>query len=180
LEDAKVDDGLINDLKRLLYTAETSCYWYWTGQDVWDAQVTNATNKGLGMAHQALDSVAKKDVTGPTIFMPWVRPANPGGKDWGQGGLRDAVPEATFLTFVHDISGIKSVTLHYYRPDGKSKKKVKMDDCGAYPSRTNPGIIATQYKAVLPAGTGDIRYYIEAVDKRGNVSFSPVGRIYIA
>lgn len=182
LEDADKDDKLVHDLKGLLYVAETSCYWYWAGQDVWDAQVTNAMNKGMEMARGVLDTLlkSKKDITGPTIFMPWVRPANPGAKDWGQGGLIDALPEATFRTFVYDISGIKKVTLHYFDPDGKTKKRIKMKHCGAYPSRTNPAIIATQYKVILPAGTGNIRYYVEALDNRGNVSYSPVGRIYIA
>ncbi|MDM8518456.1 hypothetical protein QUF64_00300 [Anaerolineales bacterium HSG6] len=182
LEDYEADEDLVHELKRLLYMAETSCYWYWTGQDVWDHQVTNATNKGLEMAQQALKKliISKRDTTGPTIFMPWVRPANPGGKDWGQGNLKDAPRKATFLTFVHDISGVKSVTLYYYKQGHKRRKKAIMENLDIYPSRTNPAVIARQYKAVLPAGTGNIRYYIEAVDKRGNVSHSPVGRIHIA
>jgi hypothetical protein len=182
LEDVQLDAEFINTLKRLLYTAETSCYWYWTGQSGWDAQVTQATNKGITMAQTAIANLlkAKQDQTGPTIFVPWVRPANPGGKDWGPGGLVNAAPQATFHTFVYDISGIKRVTLHYHKVDSKTKKKVAMENKDTYPSQTNPAIIATRYQAVLPAGTGNIRYFIEAVDKRGNVSYSPVGRISIA
>lgn len=182
LEDAHENADLLTTLKRLLYTAETSCYWYWTGQDVWDRQVTNAANRGLEMAKPALDSLSKsqKDKTGPTIFVPWVRPANPGGKDWGQGGLVNAPREATFRTFVYDLSGVKKVTLHYHKVGNKTKKRVVMESGGAYPSRTNPSLIATQYKAVLPAGTGNIRYFVEAEDSKKNVSHSPVGRIYIA
>jgi hypothetical protein len=181
LEDTAHERGLVDALKRLLYTAETSCYWYWTGQDVWDAQVTNAANKGMDMARTAIDNLLKsnQEMTGPTIFVPWVRPANPGGKDWGQGGLIDAAREATFRTFVHDISGLKKVTLHYHDANSTSKKQVEMKNGGAYPSRTNPSVIATQYQAILPAGTGNIRYFVEATDTRGNVSYSPVGRIYI-
>lgn len=182
LEDAELDQGLVDALKRLLYTAETSCYWYWTGQTVWDAQVTHAANRGMEMARAAVDDLlrSKKEVTGPTIFVPWVRPANPGGKDWGPGGLVDAAAEATFRTFVHDISGVKTVILHYHDAQGQSSQSVEMTNAGTYPSRTNPSIIADQYQAVLPAGTGNIRYFVEAVDGRGNVSYSPVGRIYIA
>jgi len=172
LEDA---GHVMEALKRLLYAAETSCYWYWTGQEVWDAQVTNAANKAMTMADKLLKSI--KDRTGPTIFVPWVRPANPGGKDWGQGGLIQAASEATVRTFVYDISGVKRVTFHYH--SGTSKKQLEMTNCGAYPSRTNPAMIATEYKTVLPAGTGDIRYFVEAVDGRGNVSYSPVGRIFV-
>ncbi|MDM8561454.1 hypothetical protein [Candidatus Parabeggiatoa sp. HSG14] len=181
LEDIGHDQHVVETLKRLLYTAETSCYWYWTGQEVWDTQVTHATNKGMEMARGAMAQLLKssKDKTGPTIFMPWVRPANPGGQDWGQGGLIDAAPEATFRTFVHDISGIKKVTFHYHDVNNASKKQVNMENGGGYPSRTNPAIIATQYKVVLPAGTGNIRYFIEAVDMKGNISYSPVGRIDI-
>lgn len=179
LEDSGANSDLVNTLKRLLYTAETSCYWYWTGQEVWDRQVTNATNKAMSMIGNALN--VNKDKTGPTIFVPWVRPANPGGKDWGQhGSLRDAAPEATFRTFVYDVTGVRQVILHYYAPDGSFQKEIEMENCGPYPSRTNPAITGTQYKAALPPGTGNIRYYVEAVDHRGNVSYSPVGRIYIA
>jgi len=181
LEDAGQARELIDTMKRLLYTAETSCYWYWTGQDVWDAQVTNSANKGLAMARHYIDKLlkSKEDSTGPTIFMPWVRPANPGGKDWGQGGLVNALPQATFRTFVYDISGIKKVILHYHEVNATSKKQVEMKNGDIYPSRTHPTAIATQYQAVLPAGTGNIRYFVEAVDTCNNASYSPVGRIYI-
>lgn len=182
LEDAKQDADLVNALKRLLYTAETSCYWYWTGQEKWDRQVTNAANQGIELAKVAIDKLlkAKNEQTGPTIFVPWVRPANPGGKDWGPGGLVKAAPEATFRTFIHDISGLKKVTLHYSKAGNKTKKRINMENCGPYPSRTNPALIATQYKVQLPAGSGNLRYFIEAIDARNNTSFSPVGRIYIA
>ena len=182
LEDAGEDAQLINALQRLLYTAETSCYWYWTGQTIWDAQVTMAANKGVRMAEEALTRLlkSKKDTNGPTIFVPWVRPANPGGKDWGQGGLKNAEPDATFSTFVYDIAGVKKVTLHYRETDSQTEQEIDMKDCGSYPSRTDALVIATLYKAVLPAGTGKISYYVEAVDLRGNVSYSPVGRIFIA
>ena len=37
-----------------MLTAETSCYWYWTGQHVWDQQVTNAANVGHGLIRGAI------------------------------------------------------------------------------------------------------------------------------
>ena len=182
LEDAGENATLVNNLKRLLYTAETSCYWYWTGQHVWDSQVTNAANTGMALAKDALQRLTEsgRDATGPTMFIPWVRPANPGGKTWGQGGLTDAPSDATFRTFGHDISGIKSVTLHYHNLENGKKQGIGMKRVGTYPSFTNPTVTGTQYTIVLPKGTGSIRYYIEAVDQRGNTSFSPVGRIHIA
>jgi hypothetical protein len=181
-ENAGKNKALIHDLKRLLYTAETSCYWYWTGQEVWDRQVTNAVNKGMAMAKDALRQLMKsgRDSTGPTIFVPWVRPANPGGKTWGQGGLTDAAPDATCRTFVYDVSGLKRVTLLYHNVESGKTHSTDMKGSGAYPSMTNPAVTATQYMALLPKGTGTIRYYVEAEDQCGNVSVSPVGRIYIA
>ncbi len=183
IEDSKeLSVEIINELKRLLYTAETSCYWYWTGQNVWDAQVTNAANKALSMVKSELDQLvsSKRDKTGPTIFMPWVRPANPGGKDWGQGGLTSAAKQAIFHTFVYDIAGIKQVILHYAPLDASNNtKQIKMTDQGSYPSQTNPTVISTQYQAILPAGTGSVRYFVEAVDNLGNVDYSPVSQIHI-
>ncbi len=44
LEDIDPDSSRLASAIRLLQTAETSCYWYWTGQDIWDAQVTEAAN----------------------------------------------------------------------------------------------------------------------------------------
>lgn len=182
IEDSKKEDpNKLNELKRLLYTAETSCYWYWTGQEVWDRQVSEAVHLGMEMAKGMIEALlkSKKDHTGPTIFTPWVRPANPGGKDWGVGGLVDAAKEATFRTFVYDVSGVKKVKLIYQKLGNKTKKKVVMEDCGTYPSRTHPAVIATQYKAVLPPGTGNIQYFVEATDQKGNTSYSSVGRIAI-
>jgi hypothetical protein len=40
-------------------------------------------------------------------------------------------------------------------------------------------LLYTQYKATLPDGTGNIRYFVKAVDNCGNISYSPVGKIYI-
>ena len=182
LEDAQQDAGLLTIVKRLLYMAETSCYWYWTGQQEWDTQVTNAVNKGMQLVYHALNRVVKgeHDSTGPTIFVPWVRPANPGGKEWGlHGHLRDAAPEATVNTFIYDVSGVKKATLFFHAPDGSNKRWRKLVDKAPYPSATDPKVIANRYQATLPAGSGDIRYYIEAEDELGNVSYSPVGRIYI-
>jgi hypothetical protein len=176
---------LINELKRLLYTAETSCYWYWTGQEIWDRQVTQATNQAIDKTQKLINQLvkSKRDKTGPTIFVPWVRPANPGGQDWGPGGLVQAAKEATFRTFIYDISGLKKVCLHYHNAQDsnrKTEKQINMKNCGPYPSRTNPSIIATQYQVILPASTGHIYYFVEAVDNQDNISFSPVGQIYLA
>ncbi|MGZ9033214.1 MAG: hypothetical protein ACXW25_02210, partial [Rhodospirillales bacterium] len=92
LEDGEPGHPSLTDAIRLMLTAETSCYWYWTGQHVWDQQVTNAANVGHGLIKGAIAAIAGRDATPPTIFAPWVVPENPGGQTWGQGCLPRSTP----------------------------------------------------------------------------------------
>ncbi len=105
-------------------------------------------------------------------------PENPGGKKWGQGCLEDAAAEGVVHTFVHDIAGLKRVDLVLRA--GKSEKTLKMNDHGPYPSQTGAAITGTYFTAQLPVGAGDVRYYIEAEDNKGNVSRSALERVYLA
>jgi hypothetical protein len=180
LEDSDPDHPQLGEALRLLLTAETSCYWYWTGQQVWDQQVTNAANLGYGMLRGALDMVLATggDRTGPTIFAPWVTPENPGGKRWGNACLLDAPREATVHGFVHDVSGLKRVTLVLRTAQGETA--LAMDARGPYPSQTGAYASAGYYTAQLPPGAGDVRYYLEAEDGRGNLSRSALERIFLA
>ena len=180
LEDAEPDHPALEHATRLMLTAETSCYWYWTGQHVWDRQVTNAANLGYGRIRDAVDALAAKgrDRTGPTIFAPWVTPENPGGKKWGQGCLLDASREGVVHTFVHDLAGLKRVDLVLRTAGGE--RTLAMDDHGPYPSETGAAVVAHYLTARLPVGAGDVRYYIEAEDRSGNVSRSALERVYLA
>ncbi len=180
LEDSEPGSPVLGEATRLMLTAETSCYWYWTGQTVWDQQVTNAANMGYGQIKGALDALlaAGEDRSGPTIFAPWVTPENPGGKRWGQGCLEDADPQGVVHTFVADISGLKRVDL-VLRRDG-TETVVAMDDHGPYPSETGAAVTANYCTAALPVGAGDVRYFIEAEDAKGNVSRSALERVYLA
>ncbi|MEI2742017.1 MAG: glycosyl hydrolase family 57 [Candidatus Competibacter sp.] len=180
LEDAYPGKPWLDDLSRLLLTAETSCYWYWTGQHIWDQQVTNAANAGYGMVKSEVDALlaSGKDRAGPTIFAPWITPENPGGKRWGQGCLLDAPREGTVHTFVHDISGLKRVTLALRA--ASSETRITMTDNGPYPSQTGAALTAHYFTAELPAGAGDVRYYIEAEDGKGNVSRGALERVFLA
>jgi len=180
LEDADPNNACLDAIYRLMLTAETSCYWYWTGQHGWDQQVTNAANLGFEKAKGALDAMltAGSDKTGPTIFAPWVTPENPGGKKWGQGCLLDAPREGVVHTFVYDISGLKRVTITLRTANGE--KTIPMQDHGAYPSQTGPVVTAHYFTADLPVGAGDVRYFIEAEDGKGNVGRSNLERIYLA
>lgn len=180
LEDANGESAALDAARRLMLTAETSCYWYWTGQELWDGQVTEAANKALDLIRGELNSVlqAGNGKTGPTIFPPWILPENPGGKTWVSGGLRDADRAGTLHTFIYDASGIKSARV-VLRADGK-EQAIPLTDCGPYPSRTSPGAIAHLYTCALPVGIGNTRYFIEAEDAKGNRTRSSLERIFLA
>jgi len=180
LEDADPGAPALADATRLMLTAETSCYWYWTGQHVWDQQVTDAANVAYDKVGKAAEALARKggDRTGPTIFAPWVTPENPGGKKWGQGCLEDAPREGTVHTFVHDVSGLKRVDLVLRADAGETR--IAMQDRGAYPSETGSRVTANYFTAQLPVGAGDVRYYIEAEDGKGNVARGSLERVFLA
>lgn len=177
LEDAMPDHGQLLHVERLLLTAQTSCYWYWTGQNVWDQQVSNACNQSYAILEQDFYNLQQKDSLGPSIFAPWVTPENPGGKTWGQGGLIDAKTIATVHTFIYDINAIKRVEC-VIRADNQTQT-LTMQDRGVYPSQTQARISSHYYTLDLPQGLGDVRYYIEAEDNKGNIARSALERIYL-
>ncbi len=180
LEDAEPDHPLLGEMMRLLLTAEASDYWYWTGQTVWDQQVTQAANRALAIGAAELERLAGSgaDRTGPTIFPPWVTPENPGGKQWGQGRLEDAPRQASVHSFVYDIVGLARVTLHLRSDAGE--RHIALTDRGPYPCQTGATRTAHYVTADLPVGIGDVRYFIEAEDRVGNVSRSALERIFLA
>lgn len=178
LEEAGCTGEELDNAVRLMLTAETSCYWYWTGQEIWDRQVTDAANKALSYVKTMIDDVAGKDTTGPSIFAPWVTPENPGGLTWGQGNLREADKTATIHTFIYDVNAVREVTL-VLRSQQK-EERLPMQSRGPYPSQTGPLVTANYYTLELPPALGDIRYYIEAVDGAGNRSQSSLERLFCA
>jgi hypothetical protein len=179
LEDAGITGEPFRLAQRLMLTAETSCYWYWTGQEIWDRQVTEAANAALSLVKNDIESIRYKgDVCAPTIFSPWVTPENPGGKTWGQGCLRDAEKTATVHTFIYDITGITKVSL--FLRTGNKEQRFDMRDMGTYPTRTNPQITSNYYTLQLPQALGNVKFYIEAADNCGNRSVSSLERIYLA
>ncbi|MBK8010542.1 MAG: glycosyl hydrolase family 57 [Deltaproteobacteria bacterium] len=180
LEDRTPELPSLGEAVRLLLTAETSCYWYWTGQNVWDEQVTRAANRGLELVRAGLDALTGSgtDRTAPTIFPPWVTPENPGGQRWGRGSLEPAPREGVAHTFVSDVSGIKTVEL-VLRTGGR-EKVVAMHDHGPYPCETGAALTAHYFTAALPVGAGDVRYFVRAVDQRGNATKSALERVFLA
>jgi len=180
LEEAGAESPALAEAVRLLLTAETSCYWYWTGQRVWDQQVTNAANLAYNHIQGAVEAVVRagRDRTGPTLFAPWVTPENPGGKRWGNGGLLDAPREGVVHSFVSDVSGLERVDLVLRTASGETR--LKMRSHGAYPSETGARVTAEYFTAALPVGAGEVRYYIEAEDKCGNVARGALERVFLA
>ena len=180
LEDCEPGDSRLPEAIRLLLTAETSCYWYWTGQTLWDEQVTNAANAGADLVKPAINALrsARRDQTGPTIFPPWVTPENPGGKRWGQGCLLDAPRQGTVHAFVADCSGLTRVDLILRTASGE--QRLPMRNHGPYPTQTGAKLTADYFTAELPVGAGDVRYYLEAEDQCGNVSRGALERIFLA
>lgn len=178
LEDAEPDHPALTDVIRLMLTAETSCYWYWTGQHVWDQQVTNAANVGHGLIRDAVAAITRRDRTPPTIFAPWVVPENPGGQTWGQNCLREAPRQGVVHTFVFDIAGLKRVEVVLRTASGE--QRLAMRNHGPYPSQTGAAAVGDYCTAELPVGAGDVRYYIEAEDGRGNIARGALERIFLA
>jgi hypothetical protein len=178
LQDIGPDSVALTSATRLMLTAETSCYWYWTGQDVWDAQVTLAANAAYALIEAALVEVAARDTTGPTVFAPWVMPPNPGGSCWGNQGLQSAARTGILQTLVGDVSGVRSVEVVIR--DGTQEKVISLIDCGPYPTRTCARRIAHLYRCELPTGLGTVRYFLRAVDNRGNASRGSLERIHLA
>jgi hypothetical protein len=68
-------------------------------------------------------------------------------------------------TFVADVSGLKRVELVLRTPAGESR--LAMRNQGLYPSQTGARVTADYFTADLPVGAGDVRYFIEAEDQRG-------------
>ena len=169
----------LEEAQRLMLTAETSCYWYWTGQDEWDAQVTRAANAAHNLIGADLSTLTGngRDRTPPTIFAPWITPENPAGKTWGNNCLRDAEKQGTLHTFIADISGLKKAVVVVRSSQGEQQIPLQMH--GPYPCRTGAAVPADYCTCQLPVGLGDVRYYIEAVDNKGNVGQSSLERIFL-
>ncbi|MDD1649213.1 MAG: hypothetical protein LUO80_02300, partial [Methylococcaceae bacterium] len=63
-------------------------------------------------------------------------------------------------------------------PDGE--RRLAMRNHGPYPSETGARVSADYCTATLPVGVGEVRYFIEAEDRRGNAARGALERIYLA
>jgi len=175
--------------------SNTSCYWYWDGTEMWDGHPTRACNLAVEQADPVLSTGA--DAVPPSIYIPQREPYNPGGYEWG------TTPESsdfTVWTFVYDVSGLSSVTLKY-RKDKDSFDNPNTKDNELYaggpdveawqdlpmsgkliPSQISPTpkYQAERYSAeVKGLNNVLVDYYVEAVDKKGNVAKSPIQHVYV-
>jgi hypothetical protein len=176
-EDSFPPSPRLAECQRLLLTAETSCYWYWTGQEVWDVQVSLAANRATELLADVASELIRRDTNGPTIFPPWTQPSNPGGKAFGPRGLIDAPRQATLYTFIDDVCGIESAEVVI--SSGSEQRRLKLKHLGSYPTRTGARRTAGYYSLELPTGLGDIRYFIQAMDGRGNCARSSVEQVFL-
>jgi hypothetical protein len=174
-----------------LLNAETSCYWYWDGSEdgKWDSHPARAANQAVAHADAVIGD-GSQDPTPPTIFLPQREPYNPGGIEWDQNPMPS---DFQVWTFVYDLSGLSSVTLHArVDPDGSVDPDNLLyagDNWQAIPmtgqsleSRTDP---LPAYKADLYTATIEgvdramVDYYVSAEDTRGNRSSSPIQHVYV-
>jgi hypothetical protein len=107
-----------------------------------------------------------------------VLPANPGGLGWSHQGLQPTTRASILQTLVGDICEVQSVEAVIKRD--VDDWVIPLIDCGPYPSRTGPRRIAHSFKCELPIGAGSIRYFLRAIDTRGNLSRSSLERIHLA
>jgi hypothetical protein len=186
----KVPAAAQREADRLLMVAQTSCYEYWDGTEMWDSHPTRACNEA---AQALLPHVSDKikDLTPPAIYMPQRRPYNPGGMEWGsQPESRDF----TVWTYAYDFGGLDAVNLHVRSTSGQkaptaANRAVKSGDWEIIPmsgtnipAQTNPKPLlkALEYTArVTGRNNCLVDYFVSAVDKAGNRCDSPLMHVYV-
>jgi hypothetical protein len=172
-----------------LLLAETSCYWYWDGNEPWDSHPTRAANSAIAYASQVVSP--EHDSVGPTLYPPQRRPYNPGAIEWGT-----TVEPSDFevWTLVYDLSGLSRVTLRYrVDPDGVRSEANEIyqggtwvdlpmvgEDLPAPMTTVQPTHRARLYRArVTGLSQKLVDYYVEAQDTKGNVTRSPIDHVYV-
>jgi hypothetical protein len=188
--DLGVPKDALAEAERQLMVAQTSCYEYWDGTEMWDSHPTRACNQAVAAILPHLGAKLP-DKTAPAIYMPQRQPYNPGGQEWGQ------TPEPsdfTVWTYVYDFNGLENVVLKARVHEGKTAVDAA---CRAYKggtwrdipmqgkdiaAQTNPKPThkALEYAAVV----GGVKhalvdYYIWAKDKAGNTAVSPLMHVYV-
>ncbi|HED52869.1 MAG TPA: hypothetical protein ENJ00_01535 [Phycisphaerales bacterium] len=183
--------------------------YYGTAVDM-EVKPTIACNEALEHADAVI--VMGDDRTPPAVWIPQRWPWNPGSTNFGAPFGYQAIEmptDMTVWTFVHDVSGVQSVTLKYrvdsdgLNPMDDHANELYAEDLGIGPWQTmpmnarpfpaenvynDPSIdffempqqIATQYSARL-TGLSDalVDYYVEATDTLGYTTRSPIQHVWI-
>lgn len=181
--DTRVKTGWEN-----LMVAETSCYWYWDGTEMWDSHPA----RGCNLAVSAVDPViaSGSDTVGPTIYVPQRQPYNPGGYEWG---VAPETSDMTVWTYVYDVSGLSTVNLKYRYYTGAARTSANEVYSGGTVytlPMTGKSIVsvtvpmptykAQEFSAVVTGlQNKGVDYWVEAVDTKGNVTRSPIRHVYI-
>ncbi len=181
-----------------LLQAEASDHWYWDGTETWDSNVTIGSNLAVARANTVIGSAAH-ETTGPTVFLPQREAYNPGGFEWN---LDQPEPsDFEVWTYAYDLSGLDAVTLKY-RIDADGRNPLDSIQNETYaggtevgdwislamtatdlapPSNiTSPTVRAQRFGAMI-TGLDDtlIDYYVEAIDRRGNLTQTDIQHVYI-
>jgi len=195
-EDNSPNSANTENAWKYFLNSEASDYWYWdfSIDGIWDAHPTRATNLAIPFAQNAIEGT--NDLTPPTIFQPQREPYNPGGTEWGITQKSDL----TIWTYVYDLSGLESVKLKY-RIDLDGSNSLSTTDNEKYSGGTDveswmelpmnvnsitpetniqPLFKADEYSSVI-TGLKEklIDYYIEAIDKKGNIAKSSISHVFI-
>ena len=187
-----------------------SGYMYYGTANEFEVKPSLACNEAL--QHTAGVIAGGTDNTAPSIWIPQRWPWNPGEMNFGAPyGYQPTVMGTDFhiWTFVHDVSGLASVTLRYrvdddgVNPLGDHANELYAQTAGvgawqsiamnqrSFPAENvfnNPEInffempadIADQYTAQITGLTDTlVDYYVEAIDANGNVKRSPIQHVWI-
>lgn len=171
------DDERTKKAWDFMLVAETSCYEYWDGTEMWDSHPTRAVNEAVKLAREVIPA-GFNDTTPPSIFMPQRTPYNPGAFQWS---TEPEQSDVRFWTYVHDVSGLEGVYLNYRQKGQRGWHQLEMVP-HYIESQTVPApVIKADEYSVLLSGLAklEIEYFVSAKDTKGNEAKSPANLVYI-
>ena len=189
--DQGVSAQAVREAERFLMVAQTSCYEYWDGTEMWDSHPTRACNQAVSRLLPLLDKTRRPDRTPPALYQPQRQPYNPGGFEWA---TTPETSDFTVWTYAYDVGGIATVTLRYRAHPGKRfpDARCRREAGGTWreivmtgttvPAQANPlpTVKADEYAAVTKCVKGAlVDYYVEASDQTGNRAASPLLHVYV-
>ncbi len=182
-----------------LLVGQTSCYEYWNADNV----LSYSSVRGANMAVEAAREVTAgmnsgQDRVGPSVFLPRHTPYNPGGRP-GRFQVQ---------TYAYDVSGLASVKVRFrLDEDGELNRNedFRFEGPGVTPwagevemvgtpfpdLENKPGVwvdplaradvFRGQVQISLPEGAPGalVQYCVEATDRAGNVTRSPLRNVWV-